>query len=130
MHRPRRCLCRHSLNPWIRYRCKVLTYYKSDVVPDQYWQELATTNDTPVFYMSAETVEGIVSNRCGMAQEGMAYCGNRAATSYSRCIGKRSRFATSVACPLFHLRQIIGAKFLHEQFAWLPNAPEREQYFK
>ncbi|HRQ50391.1 MAG TPA: uroporphyrinogen-III C-methyltransferase, partial [Agriterribacter sp.] len=40
---------------------RLLTYYTSDVVPDQYWQEIAGTSDTLVFYMSAETVEGIVS---------------------------------------------------------------------
>ncbi len=28
---------------------RLLTYYKSDIVPDQYWEELARTSDTLVF---------------------------------------------------------------------------------
>ncbi|MFL5741215.1 MAG: uroporphyrinogen-III C-methyltransferase [Flavisolibacter sp.] len=35
---------------------RFLTYYKSDVLSDAYWRELAATEDTLVFYMSAETL--------------------------------------------------------------------------
>ena len=35
---------------------RFLTYYKSDIVTDEYWKELAETNDTLVFYMSSETL--------------------------------------------------------------------------
>src|SRR5688500_8491419 len=41
----------------VRFR----TYYKSDVVTDAYWKDLAQTDDTLVFYMSAETLGGVVS---------------------------------------------------------------------
>ncbi len=41
---------------------RLLTFYKSDIVTDEYWKELANTNDTLVFYMSAETLGGVVSN--------------------------------------------------------------------
>ncbi len=39
---------------------RFLTYYKSDVVTEEYWKELANTNDTLVFYMSSETLEKVV----------------------------------------------------------------------
>src|ERR1700733_6093147 len=39
---------------------RFLTLYKSDVVTDDYWKELAVTRDTLVFYMSAETVNLVV----------------------------------------------------------------------
>ena len=41
---------------------RFLTLYKSDIVTQQYWNELAKTDDTLVFYMSSETLETVVSN--------------------------------------------------------------------
>jgi uroporphyrin-III C-methyltransferase/precorrin-2 dehydrogenase/sirohydrochlorin ferrochelatase/uroporphyrin-III C-methyltransferase len=38
----------------------LLTYYKSDVVTNDYWKELAETDDTLVFYMSSETLDKLV----------------------------------------------------------------------
>src|SRR5260221_2300035 len=34
---------------------RFLTYYKTDIVTDEYWKELANTKDTLVFYMSSST---------------------------------------------------------------------------
>ena len=39
---------------------RLLTYYKSDVLTDAYWEELASTDDTLVFYMSAEMLHPLV----------------------------------------------------------------------
>src|SRR5215203_4244456 len=39
---------------------RFLTYYKSDVVAESHWNELAQTDDTLMFYMSAETVSTVV----------------------------------------------------------------------
>src|SRR5687768_4811103 len=36
---------------------RFLTCYQSDVIGDNYWKELAATDDTLVFYMSAETIQ-------------------------------------------------------------------------
>src|SRR5438309_11137270 len=41
---------------------RFLTYYKSDVVADEKWNELAQTDYTLVFYMSAETA-GIIAEK-------------------------------------------------------------------
>jgi len=39
---------------------RFLTYYKSDIVTDEYWKELANTDDTLIFYMSSETLDKVV----------------------------------------------------------------------
>jgi uroporphyrin-III C-methyltransferase len=41
---------------------RFLTSYKSDIVTPEYWKELAYTDDTLVFYMSSETLAGVVEN--------------------------------------------------------------------
>ncbi len=41
---------------------RLLTFYKSDIVTDTYWHELSQTEETLVFYMSAETLGGVVAN--------------------------------------------------------------------
>ncbi len=115
---------------------RLLTYYKSDIVPDQYWQQLAATNDTLVFYMSAETVEGIVSRliRYGVGSDKHIAVIEQATTplqqvhtaniyDFNAQFGEMSFLSPSLV--------IIGKVVaLHEQFAWLANSAEREQYFK
>jgi uroporphyrin-III C-methyltransferase/precorrin-2 dehydrogenase/sirohydrochlorin ferrochelatase/uroporphyrin-III C-methyltransferase len=41
---------------------RFLTAYRSDVVSEEYWKELAQTDDTLVFYMSSETLPNVISN--------------------------------------------------------------------
>lgn len=115
---------------------RLLTYYKSDVVSDQYWQELAATNDTLVFYMSAETVEGIVSKlvRYGAGRDKHIAVIEQATTAFQQVhvsnlydfndqLGKMSFLSPSLV--------IVGKVVaLHEQFAWLANSAARELYFK
>lgn len=115
---------------------RLLTYYKSDVVSDQYWQELAATSDTLVFYMSAETVEGIVSKlmRYGAGRDKHIAVIEQATTAFQQVhvsnlydfndqFGKMSFLSPSLV--------IVGKVVaLHEQFAWLANSAEREHYFK
>lgn len=115
---------------------RLLTYYKSDVVPDQYWQELATTNDTLVFYMSAETVEGIVSRliRYGAGRDKHIAVIEQATTPLQQVhtanihdFLQQFRGMSFISPSLVIIGKVVT---LHEQFAWLPNASEREQYFK
>jgi uroporphyrin-III C-methyltransferase/precorrin-2 dehydrogenase/sirohydrochlorin ferrochelatase/uroporphyrin-III C-methyltransferase len=115
---------------------RLLTYYKSDVVSDQYWQDLAATGDTLVFYMSAETVEGIVSKlmRYGAGTDKHIAVIEQATTAFQQVhvsnlydfndrLGKMSFLSPSLV--------IVGkVAALHEQFAWLSNSAEREHYFK
>ncbi len=39
---------------------RILTYHKKDILTDDYWKELARTEDTLVFYMSSETLDLVV----------------------------------------------------------------------
>lgn len=39
---------------------RFLTYYKADVITQEYWKELSQTTDTLVFYMSSETLDAVV----------------------------------------------------------------------
>jgi uroporphyrin-III C-methyltransferase/precorrin-2 dehydrogenase/sirohydrochlorin ferrochelatase/uroporphyrin-III C-methyltransferase len=41
---------------------RFLTFYKSDIISENYWKELANTDDTLVFYMSSETLNKVVDN--------------------------------------------------------------------
>jgi uroporphyrin-III C-methyltransferase/precorrin-2 dehydrogenase/sirohydrochlorin ferrochelatase/uroporphyrin-III C-methyltransferase len=41
---------------------RLLTLYKSEVMSEAYWKELAETDDTLVFYMSSETLDTVVEN--------------------------------------------------------------------
>lgn len=41
---------------------RFLTAYRSDVVSEEYWKELAQTDDTLVFYMSSETLPDVIGN--------------------------------------------------------------------
>lgn len=114
---------------------RLLTYYKTDIVPDQYWQELATTTDTLVFYMSAATVEEIISQlkRYGAGNEKQVAVIEQASTpnqqvhvaglhDYLPQFGHLSLISPSLV--------IVGkVAALHEQFAWFTSTAERTPYF-
>ena len=114
---------------------RLLTYYKSDIVADEYWKELAATKDTLVFYMSAETVDGIVSKliKNGVADDTFIAVVEQATTPLQQVhvtniydfsqLPDRSFTSPSLV--------IVGRVVaLHEQFAWLTNSEETAHYFK
>ncbi|MGB8191104.1 MAG: uroporphyrinogen-III C-methyltransferase [Chitinophagaceae bacterium] len=114
---------------------RFLTYYKADVVSDAYWKELSQTDDTLVFYMSSETLDSVVEkliiNNIA-ADKGLAVieqattplqhvytCGVH---EYEEKFGGRSYASPSLV--------IIGKVVaLHEQFRWLLNTEQSEDYF-
>lgn len=115
---------------------RFLTYYKSDVLSDEYWSELATTTDTLVFYMSSETLASAIekltkyniSSDCEVAVIEQAtttfqniYTSN--IYNYHEKIGQRSFLSPSLV--------IIGKVVaLNKQFNWIPNSNSTELYFK
>lgn len=114
---------------------RLLTYYKSDIVADEYWKDLATTKDTLVFYMSAETVDGIVSKliKNGVAEDTFIAVIEQATTPLQQVH----------TCNIYDFTQLPDRPFtspslvivgrvvaLHEQFAWLANSVETAHYFK
>jgi uroporphyrin-III C-methyltransferase len=115
---------------------RFLTYYKSDVVTDEEWKELAETNDTLVWYMSSETLDTVVEKL----------------TQHQISADKLLAVAEQATTPLQNIhtcslydyeRQLKGMVFLspslviigkvvalHEQFAWIANSYSKEHYFK
>ncbi|HEY1023423.1 MAG TPA: uroporphyrinogen-III C-methyltransferase, partial [Flavisolibacter sp.] len=105
---------------------RLLTAYKSDVVSEDYWRELAQTDDTLVFYMSSETVAHVVKQltKYGISAEKKLAIIEQATTPYQQV------YTTS----LYQFAQNLGdRKFLspslvvigkvvdlHAQFQWLP----------
>jgi uroporphyrin-III C-methyltransferase len=116
---------------------RFLTYYKTDVVSDGHWKELAATNDTLVFYMSSDTLETVVLNLVAnnISAEKLLAVIEQATTplqtvttsslyEYDKNI-KGKQFASPT---LVIIGKVVS---LHQQFAWLKNnVAVNELYFK
>jgi len=115
---------------------RLLTCYQSDVITDAYWEELARTDDTLVFYMSSETLDHIVTNlvRHHIAADKWLAIAEQATTSlqhvhitslyeYAHTLKGRGFISPAIV--------IIGKVVaLYEQFQWRTNSNSREHYFK
>lgn len=115
---------------------RFLTAYKSDVVSESYWKELAATDDTLVFYMSSETLANVVHQltKNKIAADKLLAVIEQATTpyqqvytsslyAYEESLGKRSFLSPTLV--------IIGKVVaLHEQFRWLQASNEGVEYFK
>lgn len=114
---------------------RLLTFYKSDIVSNAYWKELATTDDTLVFYMSAETLNGVVDNlvKNNIAADKLLAVVEQATTplqnvyisslyDFERTMKNHSFLSPS----LIIIGKVVA---LHEQFKWLDNSDTHEHYF-
>ncbi len=115
---------------------RFLTYYKSDILNDEYWKELANTDDTLVFYMSSETLDKVVEKLTAnnIHQDKLLAVIEQATTpnqsvqianlyDYQKELQGKSFISPSLV--------IIGKVVsLHEQFSWLTNNNAGEYYFK
>jgi len=114
---------------------RFLTYYKSDIVSDAYWKDLAATTDTLVFYMSAETTGGIVDKliKYGVREDTFIAVIEQATTPLQQ---------VHVA-NIYDFEKLKGQEFLspslvivgrvaalHQQFGWIANSTDRSYYFK
>lgn len=115
---------------------RFLTYYKSDVVAEAYWKELAATDDTLVFYMSAETLPAVVEKLTanGIGREKRLAVVEQATTPHQH-VQVCSLYDYAAAFEGRRLASpslvIIGKVVaLHEQFGWLRNSSGSEEYFK
>lgn len=114
---------------------RLLTFYKSDVVSPEYWKELAATDDTLVFYMSSETLNGVVENlvKNNIAPDKLLAVVEQATTPLQHVYtGSLYEYETAfrnrsfVSPSLIIIGRVVG---LHEQFRWLENSGSRENYF-
>ena len=114
---------------------RLLTFYKSDVVGPEYWKELAATDDTLVFYMSSDTLSGVVQNlvRNGISSDKLLAVVEQATTplqnvytcnlyEFEGTLKDHSFLSPS----LIIIGKVVG---LHEQFRWLENSGAGENYF-
>jgi uroporphyrin-III C-methyltransferase/precorrin-2 dehydrogenase/sirohydrochlorin ferrochelatase/uroporphyrin-III C-methyltransferase len=115
---------------------RFLTYYKSDIVTDEYWKELAITSDTLVFYMSADTADAVVSNliRFGISTDKLIAVIEQATTPVQNVhISEIHKYAGNLGGKKFISPSLIiigKVVALHKQFTWLANNESPELYFK
>lgn len=115
---------------------RFLTYYKSEILDEDYWQELATTSDTLVFYMSKGNLTGLVGklNQLKISDDKKIAVIEQATTPYQKVYTSsfndfEANFGSKVfASPsLVIIGKIVS---LHEEFSWLENAEQEGLYFK
>ena len=115
---------------------RLLTYYKSDIVTDEYWKELANTNDTLVFYMSSETLDKVVQKLTAnnIAEDKLLAVIEQATTPFQKVhisnlyeYEENLKGQSFISPSLVIIGKVVS---LHEQFAWLANSNSNEYYFK
>lgn len=113
---------------------RFLTYYKSDVVAENHWAELAQTDDTLVFYMSAETVSLVVEKliASNISSDKKVAVIEQATTPFQNVQVydvyedlKKLRDATFISPSLIIIGKVVA---LHEQFGWLKNSASAEYF--
>lgn len=113
---------------------RFLTYYKSDVLAEDYWQDLATTNDTIVFYMSGEATELIVQKLRShnidrskkIALIAQATTPMQQVTISDLYDVEPGFYESYVSPSLLIIGKVVN---LHNSFAWIPNNDQAEHYF-
>ncbi len=115
---------------------RLLTYYKSEVITDDYWRELANTDDTLVFYMSSETLPKIVEKLTAnnIHEDKLLAIVEQATTPFQRVriinlydFEKEFKGASFISPSLIIIGHVVS---LHEKFKWLENSDSNEYYFK
>jgi len=115
---------------------RFLTYYKTDILSDEYWKELAQSDDTLVFYMSSETasdiVEKLTANQISrdklLAVVEQGTTPNQQVTISSLYEYSNSTVNRKLASPsLLIIGRVVG---LHHQYKWLNNGLNTEEYFE
>ena len=115
---------------------RFLTYYKTDLLDNAYWQQLAETNDTLAFYMSSDMVDALVeklleykipADRHIAVIEQATTPMQNVYTSNIYEYSKKYRMKNYVSPTLIIIGKVVA---LQEQFQWLPNSNSDEFYFK
>lgn len=115
---------------------RFLTYYKTDIVTDEYWKELADTKDTLVFYMSSSTLDKVVArlieNKID-ADKLLAVIEQATTTLQNVRVVNLYEYAEKfkeeqfVSPSLVIIGKVVS---LHKKFSWLVNTQTKENYFK
>ncbi|NCI49659.1 uroporphyrinogen-III C-methyltransferase [Sediminibacterium roseum] len=115
---------------------RFLTYYKSSVVSDAYWKELAETDDTLVFYMSSETIDALIDRLIihRISPDKKLAVIEQATTTYQQVYVsdiyayKETLKGQSFLSPsLIVIGKVVN---LQEKYGWFAGNGLREYYFK
>ncbi|WP_080777440.1 uroporphyrinogen-III C-methyltransferase [Chryseobacterium phocaeense] len=115
---------------------RFLTYYKTEILSDEYWKELGTSEDTLVFYMSKGNLNGLVKKLLALGKsEGKKIAIiEQATTPYQKVYTAsledfHNRFGNKdfVSPSLVIIGEVVN---LHEEFSWLQAPLQEGIYFK
>jgi uroporphyrin-III C-methyltransferase/precorrin-2 dehydrogenase/sirohydrochlorin ferrochelatase/uroporphyrin-III C-methyltransferase len=115
---------------------RFLTCYKSDVVSENYWKELAATDDTLVFYMSSETLQNIVDKltQYHIHEEKLVAIVEQATTPFQNVqiknlydLKKETQENSFMSPTLIIIGRVVS---LHKNFKWMENNYDKKNYFK
>lgn len=115
---------------------RFLTYYKSEIMTEDYWKEIAETNDTLVFYMSVGNLSNLVDKfkEYDVSSEKKIAVIEQATTPFQKVYTSSFEdFAQKLGHKLFASPSlvVIGKIVnLHEEFSWLQNTDSEGLYFK
>ncbi|XJR87846.1 uroporphyrinogen-III C-methyltransferase [Elizabethkingia anophelis] len=115
---------------------RFLTYYKSEIMTEEYWKEIAETNDTLVFYMSVGNLTNLVDKfkEYDVSSEKKIAVIEQATTPFQKVYTSSFEdFAQKLGHKLFASPSlvVIGKIVnLHEEFSWLQNTDSEGLYFK
>lgn len=115
---------------------RFLTYYKSEILDEDYWKELAVTGDTLVFYMSKGNLTQLVEKfkQYDISDEKKLAVIEQATTPYQKVYTSSfDDFSDAFGDKVFASPSlvIIGKVVnLYEEFSWLDNAQQEGLYFK
>lgn len=113
---------------------RFLTYYKSEILSEEYWRDLATTNDTIVFYMSGEATPAILNK---LREHNIDPC-KKIAMIAQATTPMQQVFVSGIYDADENIAQkfispsliIIGKVVnLNASFAWVANHDQPEHYF-
>ncbi len=115
---------------------RFITAYKSDVVSESYWKELAQTDDTLVFYMSSETLGNVVHKLVGhhINADKLLAVIEQATTPYQQIhtsslyeYNETLKDKNFLSPTLVIIGKVVA---LHQQFKWFETDVQSKECFK
>jgi uroporphyrin-III C-methyltransferase / precorrin-2 dehydrogenase / sirohydrochlorin ferrochelatase len=115
---------------------RFLTYYKKEQKSEEYWKELAKTDDTLVFYMSGNNLSDLATelNRHKISDKKLITVIEQATTPYQKVFNytfdefRKENKKPEFVSPSLIIIGKVGA--LHHEFSWKNNSTETGNYFK
>lgn len=115
---------------------RFLTFYKTDLLEENYWKELAQTSDTLVFYMSSDTLDSLVAKLLEHdipADRHIAVIEQATTPMQNTYTCNVHEYAEKwggnkyVSPTLIIVGKVAGLQY---QFQWLANSGKKEYFFK